>query len=99
MNIGHYSIEFTELVLNHAQHHNFICSPHQLPLFSTVMGIRQIWITLLFSSFAYGQFGEVKVVFDNRLLKVHHQQNILPLKQDIARFIKMTRWDEDYSDL
>tara|TARA_B100002003_G_scaffold137506_1_gene127130 strand:- start:717 stop:1541 length:825 start_codon:yes stop_codon:yes gene_type:complete len=61
--------------------------------------MRQIWIFLLFSCFVYGQFGEVKVVFDNRLLKVHQQQNILPLKEDIERYIKMTRWDEDYSDL
>ncbi len=64
-----------------------------------MMSIRQIWITLVFLSFSYGQFGEVKVVFDNRLLKVHHQQNILPLKQDIVRYIKTTRWDEDYTDL
>ena len=56
-------------------------------------------MTLVFLSFSYGQFGEVKVVFDNRLLKVHHQQNILPLKQDIVRYIKTTRWDEDYTDL
>jgi hypothetical protein len=64
-----------------------------------MMSIRQIWMTLVFISFSYGQFGEVKVVFDNRLLKVHHQQNILPLKQDIVRYIKTTRWDEDYTDL
>lgn len=64
-----------------------------------MVSMRQIWIFLLFSCFVYGQFGEVKVVFDNRLLKVHQQQNILPLKEDIERYIKMTRWDEDYSDL
>ena len=63
------------------------------------MGMRRILITLLFTCCAYSQFGEVKVVFDNRLLKIHEQQNILPLKQDIARYIKTTRWDEDYSDL
>jgi len=64
-----------------------------------MMSTRLICITLLFSCITYGQFGEVKVIFDNRLLKVHNQQNISPLKQDIIRYIKTTRWDEDYSDL
>lgn len=63
------------------------------------MGKRQIILSLLLTNFLLGQFGEVKVVFDNRLLKIHEQQNILPLKQDIIRYIKMTRWDEEYSDL
>ena len=63
------------------------------------MDIKQILISILFSCIVYGQFGEVKVVFDNSLLKIHEQQNILLLKQDIVRYIKTTRWDEDYSDL
>lgn len=48
---------------------------------------------------AIAQFGKVNVIFDNRLLKVHEQQNLLPLKEDIVRFVGSTRWDEEYSDL
>ncbi|MFQ6678279.1 MAG: DUF4835 family protein [Fidelibacterota bacterium] len=61
--------------------------------------MKQIITTCLFTCLIYGQFGEVKVVFDDHLLKVYERQNIMPLKQDIARFIESTRWDDEYSDL
>ncbi len=61
--------------------------------------MKQIFTSFLFTCLVYGQFENVKVVFDNRLLKVHEQQNVFPLQQDIARFIESTRWDEEYSDL
>lgn len=54
---------------------------------------------MVFTGLLFAQFGEIKIEFDNRLLKVYEQQNLLPLKQDITRFIKTTRWDEEYSDL
>ena len=61
--------------------------------------MKQIFTSLLFTCLVYGQFGNVKVVFDNDLLKAYEQQNVLPLKLDIANFIQSTRWDEEYSDL
>ncbi len=61
--------------------------------------MKQIFISFLLNCLVYGQFGNVKVVFDNQLLKVYEQQNVFPLQQDIARFIASTRWDEEYSDL
>ncbi len=57
------------------------------------------FINIIFSCLAQAQFGEIKVVFDNRMLKVHEQQNVLPLKDDIVRFATTTHWDDDYSDL
>ncbi|MCH7763288.1 MAG: DUF4835 family protein [Candidatus Marinimicrobia bacterium] len=61
--------------------------------------MKQIFTSLLLTCLVYGQFGNVKVVFDNDLLKAYEQQNVLPLKLDIANFIQSTRWDEEYSDL
>ncbi len=61
--------------------------------------MKHFTITVLISSVLFAQFGKVNVIFDNRLLKVHEQQNLLPLKDDISRFVLTTRWDEDYNDL
>lgn len=61
--------------------------------------MKQIFINLLLVCLVYGQFENVKVVFDNGLLTVSERQNILPLEQNIVRFIESTRWDEEYNDL
>lgn len=61
--------------------------------------MKQIFTSFLLTCLVYGQFGNVKIVFDNYLLKEYEQQNIFPLKSDIVRLIKSTRWDEEYSDL
>jgi len=61
--------------------------------------MKHIFTFILTLGFVWGQFGEIDIIFDNRLLKVQEQQNIQPLKNDIIHFIQNTRWDEDYSDL
>ncbi len=64
-----------------------------------MFSIKHFITTILLTGTLLAQFGKVNVIFDNRLLKVHEQQNLLPLKEEISRFIRTTRWDEDYSDL
>jgi len=61
--------------------------------------MKQILISFLFTCLTYGQFANVKVIFDAQLLKVYERQNVIPLQQDVIRFIETTRWNEEYSDL
>jgi len=61
--------------------------------------MKHIFTFILTIGFIWGQFGKVDIIFDNRLLKVQEQQNIIPLKEEIIHFVQTTRWDEDYDDL
>ncbi len=56
-------------------------------------------ITIQLSGFAFAQFGNVDVTFDDRLLRDGDRQELLSLKDEIKRFFQNTEWDEDYSDL
>jgi len=56
-------------------------------------------ITILLSRFAFAQFGDVDVSFDDRLLRDSDRQQLLLLKDEIKRFFQNTEWDEEYNDL
>ncbi|MBT3590528.1 MAG: DUF4835 family protein [Candidatus Marinimicrobia bacterium] len=54
---------------------------------------------LTFLSIAFGQFGDIHVSFDDRLLRGDEKQEVFQLKDDIRRFISSTPWNEEFSDL
>ena len=46
-----------------------------------------------------GQYKNVNIAFDDRLLRSDEKQEIFSLKQNITQFLSTTTWDEAYSDL
>ncbi|MBL7013595.1 MAG: DUF4835 family protein [Candidatus Marinimicrobia bacterium] len=50
-------------------------------------------------SLVYGQFGDIQVTFDDRLLRGDERQEVFQLKDDIRRFISNTEWNEEFNDL
>ena len=62
-------------------------------LFSLVVSL-----PLLFSA-TYGQFGSVKIEFDDRLLRSGEKYDLINLKDDVQQFFINTSWDKDFSDL
>jgi len=46
-----------------------------------------------------GQYKNVNIAFDDRLLRSDEKQEIFSLKQNINQFLTATTWDEAYSDL
>ena len=46
-----------------------------------------------------GQYKNVNITFDDRLLRSDEKQEIFSLKQNINQFLTATTWDEAYSDL
>ena len=53
---------------------------------------------LLFTAI-YGQFGSVKIQFDDRLLRSDEKYDLINLKDDVRQFFINTSWDRDFSDL
>lgn len=54
---------------------------------------------LTICSISFGQYGDIHVSFDDRLLRGDEKQDIFQLKNDIRRFISTTEWNEEFSDL
>ena len=47
----------------------------------------------------FSQFGNIKIEFDDRLLRSDEKHDLINLKDDIRQFYINTRWDKEYSDL
>ncbi len=54
---------------------------------------------IAFLSITFGQYGDIHVSFDDRLLRGDEKQETFQLKDDIRRFISSTPWNEEFSDL
>ena len=55
-------------------------------------------LPILFTA-VYGQFGLVKIEFDDRLLRSDEKYDLINLKNDVRQFFVNTSWDKDFSDL
>jgi len=53
----------------------------------------------IFFTATYGQFGLVKIEFDDRLLRSDEKYDLINLKDDVQQFFVNTSWDKDFSDL
>ncbi len=60
----------------------------------------RIALSLFFTlNLLWGQFGQINVSIDDRLLRGSERQKISPIKNDIARFFSSRSWNEDFRNL
>ena len=56
-------------------------------------------LSIIFICNLYGQFSDINITIDNRLLRSDEKQELINLEGNIVSFFQNATWDDNYDDL